>query len=82
MQRYLDSLTLKKPTMTKKEWRAAGFKAMPTPWQIGHGHDGCCANCRFPMALKKIRPNRFIIFALAVLLFVAILIFVVGAGFT
>ena len=82
MQRYLDSLKLKKPTMTQKEWRAAGFKAMPTPWQIGHVQDGCCYKCRFPIAVKNVRPNRFIVPAVTFVLVVLLILMMFGASFT
>ncbi len=82
MQRYLDSLTLKKPTMSQKEWRAAGFKAMPTPYQMGHVQDGCCYKCRFPIAVKSVRQNYFIISAVAFFFLVLIVLAVFGASFT
>ncbi len=82
MDRYLASLNLSKPTMTVKAWRAAGFKAMPTPWQMGHVRDGCCYKCQFTLGMAQIRQPIYIVpavafFVLAIVLFVAF-----GCSFT
>ena len=82
MQRYMESLRLRKPTMSVKEWRAAGFKAMPTPYQMGHRRDGCCFGCQFPIGMSAVRQPIYIIpavafFVLAIVLFVAF-----GCSFT
>jgi hypothetical protein len=58
MSKYVESLQ-KKPTMSEKEWRAAGFKAAPTPFQMRKRRDGCCFECQFTQGMGTVSPLSY-----------------------
>lgn len=53
-----------KKLMTEPEWRAAGFRAQPTPYQMLRPPVGCCAACGTKLELKR-QNTRFWMFVLA-----------------
>ena len=76
-QRHEESLA-KKPMMTPREWKAAGWKASPTWLQTIKIFDGVCYDCK-PAVLARRKPTwrvkvgmtAFIILALGTFLVVA-----------
>ncbi len=81
MRRYTESLKAK-PTMTEKQWRAAGLKAMPTRNQMKSPHDGCCFDCRLKMGMSAVPMNRLIFPAIGMLVVVLLILFFLGSRFT
>ena len=78
MQRYERSLRAT-PTMTEKEWRAAGLKAAPTKRQMVDTQQGCCYDCALKMGLKSMRQPLLIYPALIIAALFIVLMFYIGS---
>ncbi len=81
MQRHLASLR-GHPTMTEKQWRAAGLKAAPTKRQMVSLHHGCCYDCTMTMGMRSVPQRRLIYPALIIAVIVALTMFFIGSRFT
>ncbi len=81
VQRHLAGLR-QRPTMTEKQWRAAGLKAAPTKRQLIRYHDGCCFDCAMIMAMKGIGHRRWVYPALAIAVLFVLLMFFLGSRYT
>jgi len=55
---YLRVMKSRKPLMTEKEWRARGFKAQPTRWQMVEPADGTCYTCGTKLEFKREKMGR------------------------
>ena len=53
----LETAKRRRPTMTPEQWKAEGWLAAPTPWQLSHKLDGVCFECA-PKIAAKTRLNR------------------------
>lgn len=80
MEAHLASLKAR-PTMTEKQWRAAGFKAAPTKRQSMVPHTGCCYDCKMIMSYRKIGRRRWIISALVIAVLFIIAVFLIGSHY-
>ncbi len=80
MDRYRNSLR-QKPTMTEKEWRAAGFKAAPTRKQTLNALDGVCFSCQMPMGLKMVPLMKLFLPLVGLLVALLLAVFFLGSAF-
>ena len=78
MEAHLASLK-RRPTMTEKQWRAAGLKAAPTKRQSMVVHIGCCYDCKMTMAVKKVGWLRWVYPTLIITVAFVILVFLIGS---
>ncbi len=81
MDRYLNSLR-HKPTMTEKEWRAAGLKAAPTRKQTLNTLDGVCFACQFPIGLRMVPLLKLYLPLVGLLMALLLAVFFLGSAFT
>ncbi len=57
------------------EWRAAGFRAQPTPYQMLHPSVGCCVACGVSQEHKKRQTLQWVlVIAVAMLAVLALVI--------
>ena len=63
-----------KPTMPEAEWRAQGWKAAPTRYQLHHRLDGMCGDCVWESGHRAVRYGRLmtIVLGSAAVLFVIV----------
>ena len=82
-RRYEQSL-LTKPTMTEAQWRAAGWKAAPTRYQMFDVLDGLCRECKWVFGNRKSgrwRVLGIVLAAAALLASLVITIFVFARSY-
>ena len=68
---------VQKPTMPEAEWRAKGWKAAPTVYQLNHKLDGLCRECSWQVGTRaphRTRPLMVALLATAVLLLIVFLL--------
>lgn len=57
------------PTMSEKEWRRLGLRAMPTRKQLRRPAFGCCTECGIILTKDK---NRFNVLVIGSIAFIAL----------
>ena len=68
-----------KPTMSEEKWRAQGWKAAPTRFQLHNKLDGMCWSCRWKWMNQPMRRYKLLIGIFPVLAVTFVVIYIVVA---
>ncbi len=70
-----------KPTMPEAEWRAQGWKAAPTRYQLYHKTDGVCRDCKWEIGNRAPRANRLLLTILITVVVLFVFVYCVESVF-